>query len=181
MAGLAPMTEQARTIARLMAVAMMVLGGLAIILPFAVGIAAAIIVGIAITLTGVMGIAVSKRMKQAGYQTISGFLYWGYLIVGVLLILMPKLTLGLAAFMLGAFFVFIGVLSWRAAQNDLSAATTKKVKGALSMLLGVAIVLSGASGIAWLIGVCFGVSLFMQGMNVWSTVSRSPVMFEADS
>jgi uncharacterized membrane protein HdeD (DUF308 family) len=172
------MTQQARTTGRIAAVVMMLLGMLAIILPFAVGLAAAIVVGISITLTGVMGLLVSHRIRRAGYQTLSGSLYWGYLIVGILLIWMPELTLGLAAFILGAAFITLGMFSWRNVSAGFNPAPRQQLKSALSILLGVLIVLSGASGIAWLIGICFGVTLFMQGMNLWSTVSRSAVIIE---
>ncbi|GAA5218179.1 DUF308 domain-containing protein [Corallincola platygyrae] len=174
------MTPKARAAVRAVSVAMMIMGGLAIILPFYVGIAAAMVVGIAIALTGVFGLAVSRRIKRAGYKTLSEVLYWGYLIFGVIILFMPKLTLGLAAFALGAFFILIGWVNWRSA-NHAANAGKAKLKSGFSVALGILIVLAGSTGVAWLIGIGFGVSLLLQGINLWNKVGQTPVMFEAES
>ncbi len=168
------MTKTARNNARLIAVAMMIIGVLAMLLPFYIGIATAMIIGVAIASVGALGLLVSYRLKQAGYQTQSGFLYGFYLLVGVLLTLMPQLTLGIAAFLLGASLLLIGLFSWRSAGHS----TFAKVKAVAALLLGVLVILSGASGIAWLIGVCFGISLLLQGINLWASVSQRPLIIE---
>ena len=49
----------------------------------------------------------------------------------------------------------------------------------LTLILGILVVGSGASGVAWLIGVAFGLSLLQQGWQLWQTVSRTPVVWEA--
>ena len=168
------MTQTTRRNARLIALGMMVLGFLAIVLPFYVGVAAAMVLGASIALTGLSGLWMSRRLSKVGYATWD-LPFWGYLVIGVLLLLWPQLTLGLAALLLGASLILSGILAWQRSQGQGGWA---KVTSVLTLILGILVVGSGASGVAWLIGVAFGLSLLQQGWQLWQTVSRTPVIWE---
>ena len=48
----------------------------------------------------------------------------------------------------------------------------------LTLLFGVLVLGSGASGVAWLIGIAFGLSLLQQGWLLWRSVADAPALYE---
>ena len=82
------MTAPMRRLARYAAAGMMLLGVAAIIMPFYVGFASAVLIGLAIAATGLSGLVINLRLRRAGYA-IRTDLAWLYFAVGVLLTLVP--------------------------------------------------------------------------------------------
>ena len=87
------------------------------------------------------------------------------------------LLLGLAALLLGAGFLLFGFIGWlgRAHAPD---RTLQTIRSLFTLTIGIVILGSGASGIAWLIGVGFGVSLLLQGIQLWTLVQQAPLLLE---
>ena len=171
------LTRQMRNTTRLTAAAMVLLGLVAIVMPFYVGLASAMLIGLAIAATGLVGLIINLRLRRAGYAIRTDLAYWLYFAVGVLLTLVPQLTLGLAAWILGIGFLLFGVIGWlgRAHAPD---RTLQTMRSLFTLTIGVVILGSGASGIAWLIGVGFGISLLLQGIQLWALVQQAPVIIE---
>lgn len=166
------LTFDSRRQARWLAIAMMVLGTLAIILPFYIGMAAAMLLGASITLSGISGLWTCRRLQQEGYPSFAAP-FWGYLLIGVLLLLWPQLTLGLAALLLGGGLVLAALASWQR-----GAGWRVNIPALLTLLFGVLVLGSGASGVAWLIGIAFGLSLLQQGWLLWRSVADAPALYE---
>ena len=171
------LTRQMRNTTRLTAAAMVLLGLVAIVMPFYVGLASAMLIGLAIAATGLVGLIINLRLRRAGYAIRTDLAYWLYFAVGLLLTLVPQLTLGLAALLLGAGFLLFGLIGWlgRAHAPD---RTLQTIRSIFTLTIGVVILGSGASGIAWLIGVGFGVSLLLQGIQLWTLVQQAPLLIE---
>ena len=171
------MTAPMRRLARYAAAGMMLLGVAAIIMPFYVGLASAMLIGLAIAATGLGGLIINLRLRRAGYAIRTDLAYWLYFAVGLLLTLIPQLTLGLAALLLGAGFLLFGFIGWlgRAHAPD---RTLQTIRSLFTLTIGIVILGSGASGIAWLIGVGFGVSLLLQGVQLWTLVQQAPLLLE---
>ena len=171
------LTRQMRNTTRLTAAAMVLLGLVAIVMPFYVGLASAMLIGLAIAATGLVGLIINLRLRRAGYAIRTDLAYWLYFAVGLLLTLVPQLTLGLAALLLGAGFLLFGLIGWmgRAHAPD---RTLQTIRSLFTLTIGVVILGSGASGIAWLIGVGFGVSLLLQGIQLWTLVQQAPLLIE---
>ena len=171
------LTPQMRNTTRLTAIGMVLLGLVAIIMPFYVGLASAMLIGVAIAATGLGGLIINLRLRRAGYAIRTDLAYWLYFAVGLLLTLVPQLTLGLAALLLGAGFLLFGLIGWmgRAHAPD---RTLQTIRSLFTLTIGIVILGSGASGIAWLIGVGFGVSLLLQGIQLWTLVQQAPLLIE---
>jgi len=171
------LTPQMRNTTRLTAIGMVLLGLVAIIMPFYVGLASAMLIGVAIAATGLVGLIINLRLRRAGYAIRTDLAYWLYFAVGLLLTLVPQLPLGLAALLLGAGFLLFGLIGWmgRAHAPD---RTLQTIRSLFTLTIGVVILGSGASGIAWLIGVGFGVSLLLQGIQLWTLVQQAPLLIE---
>ena len=171
------LTPQMRNTTRLTAIGMVLLGLVAIIMPFYVGLASAMLIGLAIAATGLGGLIINLRLRRAGYAIRTDLAYWLYFAVGLLLTLIPQLTLGLAALLLGAGFLLFGFIGWlgRAHAPD---RTLQTIRNLFTLTIGIVILGSGASGIAWLIGVGFGVSLLLQGIQLWALVQQAPLLLE---
>jgi len=171
------LTRQMRNTTRLTAAAMVLLGLVAIVMPFYVGLASAMLIGLAIAATGLVGLIINLRLRRAGYAIRTDLAYWLYFAVGLLLTLVPQLPLGLAALLLGAGFLLFGLIGWmgRAHAPD---RTLQTIRSLFTLTIGVVILGSGASGIAWLIGVGFGVSLLLQGIQLWTLVQQAPLLIE---
>ena len=171
------LTRQMRNTTRLTAAAMVLLGLVAIVMPFYVGLASAMLIGLAIAATGLVGLIINLRLRRAGYAIRTDLAYWLYFAVGVLLTLVPQLTLGLAAWILGIGFLLFGVIGWLGRQHAPDR-TLQTMRSLFTLTIGVVILGSGASGIAWLIGVGFGISLLLQGVQLWALVQQAPVIIE---
>ena len=171
------LTPQMRNTTRLTAIGMVLLGLVAIIMPFYVGLASAMLIGVAIAATGLGGLIINLRLRRAGYAIRTDLAYWLYFAVGLLLTLIPQLTLGLAALLLGAGFLLFGFIGWlgRAHAPD---RTLQTIRSLFTLTIGIVILGSGASAIAWLIGVGFGVSLLLQGIQLWTLVQHAPLLLE---
>lgn len=171
------LTPRMRNTTRFTAIAMVLLGLVAIIMPFYVGLASAMLIGVAIAATGLGGLIINLRLRRAGYAIRTDLAYWLYFAVGVLLTLVPQLTLGLAAWVLGAGFLLFGLIGWlgRVHAPD---RTLQTIRSLFTLTIGIVILGSGASGIAWLIGVGFGVSLLLQGIQLWTLVQQAPLLLE---
>ena len=171
------LTPQMRNTTRLTAIGMVLLGLVAIIMPFYVGLASAMLIGVAIAATGLGGLIINLRLRRAGYAIRTDLAYWLYFAVGLLLTLIPQLTLGIAALLLGAGFLLFGFIGWlgRAHAAD---RTLQTIRSLFTLTIGIVMLGSGASGIAWHIGVGFGVSLLLQGVQLWTLVQQAPLLLE---
>ncbi len=166
------LTLDSRRQARWMAIGMMAMGALAIILPFYIGMAAAMLLGASIAISGLTGLWTCRRLQQSGYPSFAAP-FWGYLLIGVLLLLWPQLTLGLAALLLGVGLVLAALVIWRR-----GAGWRTNIPALLTLLFGVLVLGSGASGVAWMVGMAFGLSLLQQGWLLWRTVATAPTLYE---
>ncbi len=158
--------------AKLTAIVMMLIGGMAIMLPFYFGLFSAIILGASVLATGIVGLIYHNQLKKSGVQGAGGSLFWVYIAMGALLAFLPQFTLSLAGFLLGGALIFSGVLGYLAEQR-VAASIWRKGRQAVAALLGLVLILSGATGTAWLIGFAFGFYLLVAGSNLWIGATAS--------
>ena len=160
-----------RSKAKIAAGIMIMIGVLAILLPFYFGVFSMLIVGGAVLASGILGVAYNWQLRKLGVDSGAALAPWLFVLLGVLLLLTPKLTLAIAGLVLGASLIFSGVMGWQAEKRTGNPSASRQVRHAIAGTFGLIIVLSGASGAAWLIGLFFGLNMLLAGTNLWLSLA----------
>lgn len=153
------------------AVAMMVIGALSILLPFYFAVFSVMILGIAVLCSGLLGVLYFKQLRNQGVTVTGAMIPWLFVLLGALLLFLPQLTLSVAGFIIGGGMIFSGVMGWLAERRVINGSLWYKLTHIVTAVLGLVLVLSGASGAAWLIGVMFGINMLIAGGNLWINVT----------
>lgn len=146
----------------------MVLGALAIIVPFGATLAFEILLGAIFAVGGVIQIAQAFRLRNwKGYGTnmLGGVLA---LVLGVLLLVYPFQGVLTLTLFLGAFFIVSGVVQVISAlqHRELRNWGWILASGILGIVVGVLILLGWPSTAVWAIGVLVGIELIVTGWSL---------------
>ena len=153
--------------AKAAALVMMAIGALSMVLPVYFATLSVLILGGAVLACGVLGFIYNRYLGQRGVTQTSNVMPILFLLLGALLIFVPELTLSVAGLIIGGSLIFSGVLGWLAEKRIVNPSFWWQLRHGVTALLGLILILSGASGAAWLIGVSFGLNMLMAGANVW--------------
>ncbi len=166
-----------RSQAKMAAGFMMVIGALAVLLPFYFTVFAVLIVGSAVLLSGLLGLIYNWQLTKLGVDFQANRVPWLFVVLGLFLLFTPRLTLSIAGLLVGSGLVFSGVTGWLAEKRAGEIFTWSQLRHGITGTFGIILVLSGGSGIAWLIGVFFGLNMLMAGANLWRSVTAEGEMF----
>lgn len=153
---------------RFSAVTTILLGVLAIILPYFVGTLAVMLLAALMLASGVIALFYVNAGRRAGF-TLSVFGPWVQIVAGFVLIIWPQLALWLVAVILGGGLLLSGIMGLYALQQGplVNPPTLKKLELWSSIILGVLLILMGATGSAILLGIILGVALINNGLQQW--------------
>lgn len=160
-----------RSHAKMAATLMMVIGALAILLPFYFAVFSVLIIGVAVLVSGLLGLIYNWQLTRLGVEFKANLVPWLFVLLGLFLLITPKLTLSLAGLLIGGGLLFSGVMGWLAEKRTGRIFVQSQLRHGITGTLGLILVLSGASGIAWLIGVFFGLNMLIAGATLWRSVS----------
>ncbi len=153
--------------AKMAAGIMIVIGILAILLPFYFGLFSVLILGGAVLASGILGVAYNWQLARLGVDSGAKLAPWLFVLLGFLLLTTPKLTLSVAGLIIGTGLMASGVMGWLAEKHTGQPSVWWQLRHAITAIFGLIVVLSGASGTAWLIGVFFGLNMLIAGVNLW--------------
>lgn len=162
--------------AKMAAGIMMAIGVLAILLPFYFGLFSVLILGGAVLASGILGIVYNWQLARLGADSGANLAPWLFVLLGFLLLSTPKLTLSIAGLLIGAGLMFSGVMGWLVEKHSGKPSILWQLRHAITGIFGLILILSGASGIAWLIGVFFGLNMLIAGANLWIAVTADNKM-----
>ena len=146
---------------------MMMIGLLAILLPFYFGLFSVLILGTAVLASGILAAIYNWQLAKLGVNSGTNLVPWFFILLGFLLLSTPELTLSIAGLLIGAGFVFSGTMGWLAEKRTRKPSIWWQLRYAITGIFGLILILSGASGTAWLIGVFFGLNMLFAGANLW--------------
>lgn len=152
---------------------MMIIGLLAILLPFYFGLFSVLILGAAVLASGILGAVYNWQLAKLGIDSGTNLAPWFFILLGFLLLFTPELTLSIAGLLIGAGLVFSGTMGWLAEKRTSTPSIWWQIRHAITGILGLVLILSGASGTAWLIGVFFGLNMLIVGANLWVIASTA--------
>ena len=149
------------------AILLIVAGFVALALPFAAGIAIAVVVAALVIVAGIAHLAGTFAARTTG-----GF-FWrllvgcAYLIAGVYLLLNPKLSLVSLTFALAVLFAVEGVVHIVSYFHvrSLPGSTWILFDGIVTLILAVMIGLSWPASAVWALGTIVGINLLMSGFT----------------
>ena len=153
---------------KLAAIITMVLGAVAIFLPFYVGTLAVMLLGAVVLASGVIALIYANALRKQGFLvSLIGPL--ARVIAGAVLLIWPELTLWVVAVVLGAGLVLSGVSGLSALRDTdvVNPPVYLKIEHWLSIVFGVLLIVSGSSGSAVLVGAVLGIALIMAGIQQW--------------
>jgi uncharacterized membrane protein HdeD (DUF308 family) len=153
---------------RITAVATILLGVLAIILPFFAGTMAVMLLGAVMLASGVVALLYVNAARRAGIP-VSIFGPWAQVIAGAVLLVWPELALWLVAVVLGGGLVLSGIMGLAALKQSglVNPPVSRKIALWSSIAFGVLLIAMGAAGSALLLGVLLGVALISNGLQLW--------------
>jgi uncharacterized membrane protein HdeD (DUF308 family) len=159
------------SIAKMAAGIMMVIGVLAILLPFYFGVFSVLILGGAVLTSGILGVIYNWQLAKLGADSGANLAPWLFVLLGFLLLSTPKLTLSIAGLLIGAGLIFSGTMGWLVEKRVGNPSIWWQLRHAITGIFGLILILSGASGTAWLIGVFFGLNMLIAGANLWIAIT----------
>lgn len=171
-----PVPDEFTSNAKMAAGIMMVIGILAILLPFYFGVFSVIILGGAVLASGILGVLYNWQLAKLGAYSGANMAPWVSVLLGFLLLSTPKLTLSIAGLLIGAGLIFAGAMGWLAEKRTGKPFIWRQLRHAITGIFGVILILSGASGTAWLIGVFFGLNMLIAGAHLWLAITTDEKM-----
>ena len=149
------------------------LGVLAIILPYFVGTMAVMLLAAVMLASGILALVYVNGARKAGVP-VSVFGPWVQVIAGIVLFIWPELALWLVAVILGGGLILSGIMGLSALQQGqlVNPPTLDKVVLWSSILLGVLLILMGAAGSALLLGIILGIALISNGLQQWRMAAQ---------
>jgi uncharacterized membrane protein HdeD (DUF308 family) len=154
------------------AVITVLLGVLAIILPYFVGTMAVMLLAGVMLASGIVSLLYVNAAREAGIP-VSVFGPWVQIIAGVVLFIWPELALWLVAVILGGGLILSGIMGLSALKQSqtVNPPAWDKVVLWSSIALGVLLIIMGATGSALLLGIILGVALISNGLQQWRMAS----------
>lgn len=153
---------------RFFAVASILLGVAAIILPYFFGKFAVMVLGGVMLASGAVALLYVYNARKQGYL-FSVFGPWTQVIAGFVILVWPELTLWLLAILLGGGLILSGIagLTAMADSNVVNPPLYHKLGLWMSIVLGVLLIVLGGSGSAVLLGLVLGIALISVGIQQW--------------
>jgi len=168
--------DEFRFKASIVAGIMMAIGLLAILSPFYFGIFSVLILGGAVLASGILGVLYNWQLSRMGAYHGTNLAPWMFVLLGVLLVSTPEFTLSIAGLLIGASFMFSGAMGWLAEKRTGKPSIWWNLRHVITGVFGLILILSGASGTAWLIGVFFGLNMLIVGANLWIAIMTGEKM-----
>jgi len=166
-----PVPDEFTSNAKMAAGIMMVIGVLAILLPFYFGVFSVLILGGAVLASGILGVIYNWQLAKLGADSGANLGPWLFVLLGLLFLSTPKLTLSIAGLLIGAGLMFSAALGWLAKKRTYKSSIWWQLRHAITGIFGLILILSGASGAAWLIGVFFGLNILIAGASLWIAIT----------
>lgn len=154
------------------AIAMIVLGIAAIVLPFWVGTLAVLLLAGLMLASGGLALVYGYAARRAAIP-VSVLGPWAQVLAGVVLLIWPGLALWLVALVLGGGLIVSGILELAtspAVRAD-GSSTLQRIAAWSAIVLGGLLIVMGAAGSALLLGSVLGIALIGSGLQRWRLVS----------
>ena len=150
------------------AVASILLGVAAILLPYLFGTLAVMMLGGVILASGILAMLYISAARKEGIP-VSVLGPWVQMIAGVILPIWPELALWIVAVILGAGFILNGITGLTALSDSdvVNPPVILKIGLWTSIILGVMIIVLGSTGSAILLGLILGIALISTGLQQW--------------
>lgn len=150
------------------AVASILLGVAAILLPYLFGTLAVMMLGGVILASGILAMLYISAARKEGIP-VSVLGPWVQMIAGVILLIWPELALWIVAVILGAGLILNGITGLTALSDSdvVNPPIILKIGLWTSIILGVMIIVLGSTGSAILLGLILGIALISTGLQQW--------------
>ncbi len=150
------------------AVASILLGVAAILLPYLFGTLAVMMLGGVILASGILAMLYISAARKEGIP-VSVLGPWVQMIAGVILLIWPELALWIVAVILGAGLILNGITGLTALSDSdvVNPPVILKIGLWTSIILGVMIIVLGSTGSAILLGLILGIALISTGLQQW--------------
>jgi uncharacterized membrane protein HdeD (DUF308 family) len=150
------------------AVASILLGVAAILLPYLFGTLAVMMLGGVILASGILAMLYISAARKEGIP-VSVLGPWVQMIAGVILLIWPELALWIVAVILGAGLILNGITGLTALSDSdvVNPSVILKIGLWTSIILGVMIIVLGSTGSAILLGLILGIALISTGLQQW--------------
>ena len=157
------------------AIATILLGVSAIILPYMFGTLAVLMLAAVMLASGVVGILYVNAARREGFP-VSILGPWVRVIAGIVLLIWPGLALWLVALVLGGGLILSSLMGFSALKRGsvVNPPKMKKIELWSGLILGVLLIVMGASGSALLLGFILGISLISSGSQQWRMAADQP-------
>mgnify|MGYP006303247357 CR=1 FL=1 len=154
--------------------AMLVIGLLAVILPHIATLTVQLLIGVVLLVAGILNAAHALTLRKWRAVTWEALLSVLFLITGILFIVSPMSGAFALTLILGFFFLFIGVLKIQSALawRERPGWGWILFSGALSILLGIIIIIELPGTALWAIGLILGIDLIFSGIALIIVGSR---------
>jgi uncharacterized membrane protein HdeD (DUF308 family) len=163
----ASFVRSASTLSVVWGISLIVLGMLAVALPFIAAVAVSVVIGWLIVLAGVVHLTVAFHTREAGSLIWRLLVGLAYLFFGVYLIARPALGVVSLTLVLASLFLVEGILNivmfFRVRSSQGSSWVL--IDGIITLLLGLMIYAQWPSSSAWAIGTLVGVSMIISGVT----------------
>jgi uncharacterized membrane protein HdeD (DUF308 family) len=150
------------------AVASILLGVAAIVLPYLFGTFAVMMLGAIMLASGIVSLFYANVARKEGIP-VSVFAPWVHVIAGAVIIIWPELALWIVALILGGGFILTGITGLTALRDSeiVNPPVLRKIELWSSIILGALLIVLGGTGSAILLGVVLGVALISTGLQQW--------------
>ena len=159
--------RQASTVSMLWGVSLIILGMLAVGMPFLASVAVSVFVAWLIILAGVLHLSVAFQKHDAGSVIWRLLIGLAYVCFGVYLVGHPALGVASLTLVLASLFLIEGILNIALFFKVRSAhgSTWFLMDGIITLLLGLMIYVQWPTSSAWAIGTLVGVSMIISGIT----------------
>jgi uncharacterized membrane protein HdeD (DUF308 family) len=153
---------------RFSAVVTLLLGVVAIVLPYFSGTFAVMMLGGVMLASGIVALLYVSAARRQGVP-FSVFAPWAQIIAGIVILIWPELALWLVAVILGGGLILSGISGLTALRDAgiVNPPALRKIELWSSIGLGALLIVMGATGSAILLGVVLGVALISAGLHQW--------------
>ena len=153
---------------KIVAVAYILLGVAAILLPYLFGTFAVMILGVVVLASGIVTLLYTNDLRKQGFP-INVISPWVQIIIGGVILIWPELTLWLVAIVLGGGLILSGVTGLTALRDSgiVNPPLLKKIGLWATIALGVLLIIMGAFGSAILLGLVLGIAMINSGFQQW--------------
>ena len=153
---------------KIVAVAYILLGIAAILLPYLFGTFAVMILGVVVLASGIVTLIYTNDLRKQGLP-INVLSPWVQIIIGGVILIWPELTLWLVAIILGGGLILSGITGLTALRDSgvVNPPLLKKLGLWATIALGVLLIIMGAFGSAILLGLVLGIAMINSGLQQW--------------